>query len=690
MNKNRAIFLLSAMALALSGCGPDGPLGLLKTSADAGVDYDKSDDCPTSPAKLTGEIENGDYVINVRGGTPQIEETTLAGQRFSSVKLACFYNRGVKAGDPILPDINVHFAVATNVQTITPTVIKSCKSYNLSAPLAYKDTLGVHGRGLSAVVPLNRDSYERDWEMAFELTSAPSFAATTTIASSRITPVAFYPPDRIEVCDLEIRLRLNRGTRASLTENMAPVSADVAHVLDYADILNNDSVRSSRRSFGLAGTTPVDLLITDASYAQALQSYIEFKRSIMGRETKMVLVNTAEGRASIASIKQIIAENYRSTPPPSTTMLVGTYSQIPFGNNNRSDYGYQLIDGGDKVDVALGRIPARNVTELSAALSKIMAREQALRQGQFSSETILLTAGADGGLGCAQNMHEGKLEIEKTATSLKVSEAYRLNGASTNDIFNGYNANPNIIAYDGHGYAYGMSEVPLEVGDVSTKLKNQFFPIIFNIACDQNEQVDRGRNITDTFVFTPQVGPAGILASWGSAGGHDLFRNIFNVLSAYRSQLGTASHSGDELKVGHIIMAAKLRSYEDDNEMYNYFGDPASSLFPSTATPVQTPDLTKDSIKLALGKSVLETGATSAWVGIPIRFPVTTVSVCQGNIQQCRAAGAQWIDGRSQTQTAAAAIYGLSKTLSLGTSTEVLIRVESRGKTVERGISIKP
>jgi hypothetical protein len=310
-------------------------------------------------------------------------------------------------------------------------------------------------------------------------------------------------------------------------------------------------------------------------------------------------------------------------------MLVGNISLIPSfrgsGDNTWTDYDYQTLDQGTVPDIALGRIPAHNDLELNAFIDKSIARETAAR----NYDDILLTAGNDRALGCPTNVASVGNKFKANAPSVKIISGLRSNGATSEEIYGFYNASPNIIVYDGHGNQQGMLEIPLVINNLAS-LSNGSFPIILDIAC-LNANWSRGadqRNFAEKILFQVNAGAAGIMASGGSGNGHEFFQSIGSIMGSVRSK--SASERITLNEIGNVILAAKIKHGMQDRSYWNYYGDPATSVWESDADTINISNNLLQDVKVGLSEGTAEATLYGA------ADQAKVMSFCKGSKTTCQ------------------------------------------------------
>jgi len=125
-----------------------------------------------------------------------------------------------------------------------------------------------------------------------------------------------------------------------------------------------------------------------------------------------------------------------------------------------------------------------------------------------------------------------------------------------------------------------MTEIPLLMTTLN-ELSNSVFSIVLDIAClNANWSSSASwRNFAASVLFEERRGVAGIMASGGSGDGHAFFQSIGKIMSEARKNLSSDTQMNE---IGQVILAAKIIHGAQDRSFWNYYGDPASSVWEST------------------------------------------------------------------------------------------------------------
>jgi len=508
-----------------------------------------------------------DSKLNLRVVTqaPEITVEKIRYQYFSKVSLSGATSK-LRLGHPRLPSLSYLIVIPKGKKPILSQIKGSRVQLPLKYSLSYAAQIPNHCEK-TAPVQKNKKAYWQVLGKNLVEIETTGFAASDRVAQLRFWPLKYSGPANklawAQEIDVEVKFVPD-------DQKAAPLVTSTALSLSKYWAVNADTSKDSSSD----DLQKVDLIIAHSSHRETLARYIEFKRSL-GREVREFYVENKTNK----QIHEIIKQQYQLSAPPTGTLLVGNIDQIPSwggsGDNRWTDFYFSVLDSDDYPDIALGRVPAHNSSELSAFIDKAIAREREPRQ----IEHILLTAGKDESLGCPANVTKVGGKIKAGMPEVQIIKKYKTE-VSTGAIIDAYNQDPNLVIYDGHGNRQGMTEVPLVMSSLKD-LKNRAYPIILDIACLNANwgSAANPRNFAESILLDPERGAAGIMASGGSGYGHDFFQTIGSIM-------GKASQSyRTDIKmnqIGQVILAAKIQHGKQDRTYWNYYGDPASSVWEST------------------------------------------------------------------------------------------------------------
>jgi hypothetical protein len=597
-----------------------------------------------------------------------LSDVKINGEKYWRARVAGFESYSEK-GAPEIPQVTVRVRVPDDSE-ITYQILEQRRDevLVLDGDLSFESRLPVHG-GEEIFAIRDDNAYHKEYALSPISIEEVSYSANEKVAIIKFQPLHYNPLRKSVQLTKYLKVHFFFSKIQEKVEKKAPVSGSGPGPLRRFQINKSDTGTENP-----AAEKPVDLVIAAEGHRGALARYLDFKKS-MGRQ---VIERYVSGQ-SAEQIKEIIVAAYRSASPPSTTMLVGHIGQIPSfrgsGDNSWTDWNYTLLDQGSQPDVALGRVPAHNAEELNAFIDKAIARETVRR----NVDQILLTSGKDTGMRCSENASEVGRAIAEGNSKISMTHHSKLKGASQATVIDGYNSNPNFIVYDGHGYQQGMSEIPLLIRDLE-KLRNTSYPIIFDIAC-LNANWSRGesaRNFAESVLFSRTGGAAGILASGGSGYGHNFFRDIGRVMSATRNSKGSRSN-----EIGHLILTAKSKTSSiQDKSYWNYYGDPASSVWESNQS--SEPGLAPTTIFVKLG----DKSPSAPELFAAANNSVDSMFYCVGDQQIC----SQSSSFKSMIRVTASdgmTVFKSSERINLVNMMKITVWANSKAGDLKRTVSIR-
>jgi hypothetical protein len=508
---------------------------------------------------------------------------SLGSQSFTELTAPGFTNLG-ELGAPALPVATRIIAIPQNTRPVVTVISKKETPLPLKDKIVFQGPMRRHCSNDHLKASFDEVKYLASKTRAAVELSEASFIGPVQSAFLSYVPVHFEPKSQNNASiasKMVIRVDFVKTKHRSPKPPVNPQALTDKDFFMYRSLFLNKGffatlTRQARKS---AAT----LIITPSIYQQALGPLVQFKEST-GREVVIKVLD----RPTTADVKSVIAAAYQSAMPPSHTVIVGSIDQIPSYRFNGfwTDYTYSLLDAGTLPDISIGRLPARTATELEQLIAKIIHREKTPRnEGSF-----LVTSGFETDW-CQENLGFIMAQIfENSRFALQINKMYASDGFRTAAVVNGFNSNPNVIVYDGHGDERGMTEIPLYFSHFDQLKNHGTYPLIFDIACENTSWPSSGagsaRNFGDSVTVLKEAGAAGIVTSSFFSGGHDLFRHMFRA-SVYDERDSREPYH-DITNMGTIVLWGKIKYLEQyggdqealaDNYMFYYLGDPESTLF---------------------------------------------------------------------------------------------------------------
>lgn len=267
---------------------------------------------------------------------------------------------------------------------------------------------------------------------------------------------------------------------------------------------------------------------------------------------------------------------------------------------NPTSNGYRFLG---KMDVAVGRIPARNADDAKIAVDKIVAYANNENPGTWQNTIVVMGDDGDG------NSHMQQAEniarhIESAHPSYDLRrimwDAYRMEASSTGnsypevtDLVKNYIADGALIMnYTGHGAPYSMSHEKAILASYLINAKNKHLPLWVAASCDIMPYDGQEDNFGEGALFNKD---GGAVAFFGAA------RTVYasqNQHINYNFMQEVLSTAGGKVAMGEAVRRSKNRLVERPSESESYqdatlnklqyalLGDPALCLASPTATAV--------------------------------------------------------------------------------------------------------
>lgn len=247
---------------------------------------------------------------------------------------------------------------------------------------------------------------------------------------------------------------------------------------------------------------PEYLIIADRMFESSLEPLIEWKRA---KGFRVATAYTDSIGRSAEQIRAFVREQYRNpangSRPPTFLLLVGDHEQIPAfkgrtGEHLTDLYYATMTDGDSLPDILVGRISARDVSELTPQIDKTLQYEKYQFPDPSFLKSAVLVAGWSGfstEWGWPQvryatnyyfNMHGG----------MPGSRAFLSTGSAQNvrTIANQLSRGCSFVTYTGHGSPQRWSDPEFSVGGVDDLRNAGKYPLVVGNCCKSSAfQMDR-------------------------------------------------------------------------------------------------------------------------------------------------------------------------------------------------------
>ncbi|MFT6746050.1 MAG: hypothetical protein ACJAZ2_000388 [Glaciecola sp.] len=256
------------------------------------------------------------------------------------------------------------------------------------------------------------------------------------------------------------------------------------------------------------------------------------------------------------------------------------------------------ITSSDKLDISVGRIPVKTVTEAKIAVDKIFHYYNIYEsvqdngtpyssKGSWQNKILFIADDGDG------NEHMKQAEnlatiVDTSIEHLNISKIYvdaftKENSASgtvvpnvNKSIYKEVNEGAALINYTGHGGEYGWgSERFLNIPDI-LKLKNKTrLPLLMTATCEFSRFDDPGRKSAGEYLFLQKDG--GAIAMFTtvrlvfSIPNFNLNKNFYKVL--------IEEQNNETIRIGDLFRKTKIKNNAGTNDRnFTLLGDPAIRL----------------------------------------------------------------------------------------------------------------
>jgi hypothetical protein len=244
-------------------------------------------------------------------------------------------------------------------------------------------------------------------------------------------------------------------------------------------------------------------------------------------------------------------------------------------------------------DLAVGRLPVNNDSELSAAINKIIGYENGPKNQLWQYRTLFVADNPDPNAGNFDQISDALVNDYMLAPYQAVKAYLHLTGGSGDNtlianqitaIMNGFNSGALLVSYVGHGAAEGWSKSNFFMTSHVASLSNSGnLPVVLSLTCTDGYWLHPYPGGTSNFpealaevlVRAPAQGAVATFSptGWGYSAEHDVLERGF--LTALLKDRVT--------NLGALTTAARLSAYnsgtgQDMLHQYTLFGDPALKL----------------------------------------------------------------------------------------------------------------
>ncbi len=327
------------------------------------------------------------------------------------------------------------------------------------------------------------------------------------------------------------------------------------------------------------------LIITANSFAAGIAPFATAKAA---QGFNVTTHSVADGTAN-TTIKSYIESLWGGPDAPEYILLVGDTNTIPHWTgggvgNPATDLQYACMDGaGDWYpDIAIGRFPVRNATQLNTLIDKTLYTENGPLVDPAYLKRAVFMASVDNYL-VSEGTHEYVINTYLEPNGYICDRLYQVTyGATTQDVSDSFNDGRFYGIYSGHGGTYSWADgPPFSQSDVNNLTNAGMYSFVCSFAC-----ITGTYTATECFMETWVLAPekAAVVAIGSSVNSYwteddwlerVLFDAIFDAEDAVKCEAGPA---WNEAKVRHLAHFGPTTTTRRYFEMYNIMGDPSLRL----------------------------------------------------------------------------------------------------------------
>ncbi|MBD3369430.1 T9SS type A sorting domain-containing protein [Candidatus Fermentibacteria bacterium] len=418
----------------------------------------------------------------------------------------------------------------------------------------------------------NRDSYRSEATMPEQWSrmAEPGSWSGLNVARLEVNPLRYVPAEEKLLVTNKVRIAIEfEGEALPETPTAASIArSHGASLINYEDLqvpirdnYNRDDV--------------VFILVTNDDNLDAITPLVTLDH-VLGLP---LAVEVLSNPASISQIRNAINNNYQSGVTR-FAMIVGNHSQLPSysGYGFYSDYYYALIDGDNYPELAVGRY-SDTADDLPNQVDKMIAYMSHTGSGSTSIPAEAALAAHEENY--PQKYTQCKNNIASygyTLTDVTFYKFYPPEGASASDLENRINQGVGTVNYRGHGSHTSWLWSPgWNAGNIYD-LTNDFYPIVFNIACDCGYHGASYNCLSESWMAAPDIGASsncGASDPSYTSPNHQYDRELYWGL--YRDGV---TRIGECFNDANVAVINGYGSYGLKNaRMYHWFGDPAQDAF---------------------------------------------------------------------------------------------------------------
>lgn len=386
---------------------------------------------------------------------------------------------------------------------------------------------------------VNQQAYAKSHFAERELAEVEILGVMRGVRIARVTvaPVQYNPSAHSVRVFNNIELEINfPGADTQLTEYIRASTFSPYFESLYSHILNFESSRDIFEDHPDLTKNPIKMLVVShRDFEETLEPFIEWKTQ---QGYFLNVAYTDEIGTTASAIQNWIHGEYNAgtpnDPAPTFVVIVGDPGKVPASavgssSNQVTDLYYASVDGDYFPEMYLGRLSARNTTELQNQLDKILYYQRYEFDDPSYLDDVTLIAGTDGTWNPAigqPTVHYGTQNYFNAANGFNNVNAYLNSYAGCYDE---ERISVSIINFTAHCSSTSWAGPYLTVADVHNMTNTGKYPLAIGNCC-QSAQFSVAESIGEAWVRAENKGA---VAYVGSAPNTHWFEDFYWAVGAF-------------------------------------------------------------------------------------------------------------------------------------------------------------
>jgi hypothetical protein len=204
-------------------------------------------------------------------------------------------------------------------------------------------------------------------------------------------------------------------------------------------------------------------------------------------------------------------DTLNATTPPQANRVPTFLVQTLFGGETASDVGFAQLDGDEKPDIAIGRVPAREADQVRVFVAKTLAYEKNAPPGEWRSRVLAVADGQDPAFRA-----EAQHFLDQFSSGYQTTLVNPPAGSTqaNTEILNDLNEGSALVGYFGHGSVTQWGKDNLfTVKDVASLQNGGRLPVVINMTCLTGLFTHpKVQSLTETLLWKTEGGAVAVLA----------------------------------------------------------------------------------------------------------------------------------------------------------------------------------